>query len=94
MNWHLLDFLLVCGLAIICGTVAQLTSGFERGGWFVHIGLGFAGAVLGAYLSSLLNLPVIYNVRHGDTNFPIIWSLVGAVFAVALIGFFVKPRRH
>ena len=89
-----IDFLLAMGVALICGIIAQLTSGYSRGGWFVHLGLGYAGAVLGVYLSRSLNAPLVYNVRFGSTDFPVIWSLVGSVAFVAAIGFFIKPGRH
>ena len=89
-----IDFLLAMGVALVCGTIAQLTSRYSRGGWFVHLGLGYAGAVLGAYLSRSLNAPLVYNIRYGATDFPVIWSLIGSVALVAAIGFFVKPSRH
>lgn len=90
----LIDLLFIVVLGIICGSVGQLTSGYSRGGWAVHLGLGFIGAAAGTYLSRTFNAPLIYNITVEKTEFPVIWALVGSVFFVAAIGFVVKPGRH
>ncbi len=92
MNW--IDALFILLVGIICGTIGQMTSGYTRGGWIVHIGLGWVGAAFGAYLSRVFNAPLIYNITVQKTEFPVIWSLIGSVFLVAGIGFLVKPSRQ
>ncbi len=88
------DLLPIAVVGIVCGSIAQFTSGYSRGGWIVHLGIGFAGALLGTYLSRALDAPVVYDIPIGGSDFPVIWSLVGSVFCVAAIGFLVKPSRH
>ncbi len=88
------DLLLIAVVALLCGTVAQLTSGYFRGGWIVHIGLAFIGASAGVAFSRSFNVIEIYNFKLGTTNFPLVWSLIGSVLVVAVIGFAVKPSRR
>ena len=92
MNW--IDLLFIFVLGIICGTIGQLTSGYSKGGWIVHLGFGWVGAALGVYLSRLFNAPLVYNIKVQQTEFPVIWSLIGSVFLVAGVGLLVKPSRH
>ena len=92
MNW--IDLLLSFGVAIICGTLAQLTSRFARGGWFIHLGVGFAGALAGVSISRELPVPVVYNLQFNEVTFPIAWAVIGSVIFVASLGFFVKTGRH
>ncbi len=86
--------LLISGVAIICGSLAQLTSKYSRGGWIVHLGLGFFGAAAGVAVARSLTVPLVYTLTVGKTDFPIIWALIGSVFFVAVIGILVKPGRH
>ena len=90
----LIDLALISVVALLCGSAAQLTSGYARGGWIVHMTLGFMGAAAGVLLSRMFNFPEIYDVTTGTNNFPIVWALVGSVFLVAAVGLFVKPSQH
>lgn len=87
------DIILVALIAVVCGSLAQLTSGYSRGGWIVNLGVGFAGALTGLVLSRFLHAPEIYNFEYRGVDFPIIYSLVGAALFLAAIGFLVKPSR-
>jgi uncharacterized membrane protein YeaQ/YmgE (transglycosylase-associated protein family) len=78
-------------VAIICGTIAQLTSSNVKGGWIVHPVIGFFGGLVGVYISRSLNAPVVYNLKIGMVVFPIVYCLIGAVIFLAAIGLFVKP---
>ncbi len=89
-----IDLIFVLIIGTICGTIGQVTSGYARGGWIVHLSLGLVGAALGIYLSRALNLFVIYNVLIQHTQVPVIWCLIGSVLFVAAIGFLVRPSRH
>ena len=91
---NLSDLLLVVLVAIVCGSIAQLTSGYSRGGWIVNLGIGFFGALAGVVVSRSLNAPEIYNLKMQSVNFPIMYSIIGSVFFLAAIGFFVKPGRR
>ena len=80
--------------ALVCGTFAQLTSGYSKGGWIVNLAVGFLGALAGVLVSRSLNAPVIYNLDINNTKFPIIYSVIGAVVLLAGIGLFIKPGRR
>ncbi len=89
-----IDFLLTGLVAIICGTVAQFSSGYSRGGWIVNLGLGYLGALAGVIISRTLNAPLIYNLNVQSTKYPVIYAIIGSVFFVAAIGFILKPGRR
>ncbi len=89
INWIEVTLIFVVGIA--CGAIGQVTSGYARGGWGVHLSIGVVGAGLGDYLSRVLNAPQIYNLTVQRIEFPIMWSIIGSVFLVAAIGFFVRP---
>jgi uncharacterized membrane protein YeaQ/YmgE (transglycosylase-associated protein family) len=88
------EFLVTALVAIICGTIAQFTSGYSRGGWIVNIGVGFIGALAGVVVSRSLNAPLIYDLKYRMIDFPIIYSLIGCALCLAAIGFLVKPNRR
>jgi uncharacterized membrane protein YeaQ/YmgE (transglycosylase-associated protein family) len=90
----LTDLLLTVLLAIICGTVAQLTSGYSRGGWIVNMGLGFLGGLAGIVAARTFNAPLVYNLKVKGTDYPVIYALIGCVFFLATIGLIIKPGRH
>jgi uncharacterized membrane protein YeaQ/YmgE (transglycosylase-associated protein family) len=93
-NMTLVDFLLLLLVAGVCGAIGQAITGYSRGGFLVAIVLGFIGAFLGVWLAGKLALPELYVLRIGATNFPIIWSIIGATLFVALIGLIAAPRRR
>jgi uncharacterized membrane protein YeaQ/YmgE (transglycosylase-associated protein family) len=88
------DFLLMLLIAVIFGTLAQLTSGFSKGGWIVNLTIGFIGALAGVMVSRLLNAPVIYDLTIRGSRFPVIYCVISAVFFLAGISFIVKPGRR
>jgi len=71
----LLDLLILLLVAGICGALGQAITGYSRGGCLVSIALGFVGAVLGLWLARALQLPELFAVQIGTTNFPIVWSM-------------------
>ena len=91
---NLIELLLMGLVALICGTIAQLTSSNSKGGWIVHPVIGFFGALAGVYVSRSLNATVLYDLKIGTVVFPIIYGVIGAVIFLAAIGFFVKPARR
>jgi uncharacterized membrane protein YeaQ/YmgE (transglycosylase-associated protein family) len=88
------ELLITAIVAVVCGTIAQLTSGYSRGGLIVNIGVGFLGALAGVVVSRSLNAPVIYDLKYRMIDFPIIYSLVGCALFLAAIGLLVKPHRR
>ncbi len=91
---NLVDVSLIAIVAIVCGSMAQLTSKYSRGGWIVHLGLGFMGAAAGVAVARSFTVPIVYMLTVAKTDFPIIWALIGSVFFVALPGILVKPSRR
>jgi uncharacterized membrane protein YeaQ/YmgE (transglycosylase-associated protein family) len=79
-------------VAFICGSLAQLTSSYSHGGWIVNFGAACAGALVGVIVSRLLNFPAIYDIEYRQIDFPVIYSLVGAMLFLGAIGFWVKPQ--
>ena len=85
----ILILLLIAG---ICGGLAQAIAGYSRGGCLVSIVVGFIGALLGWWLSDLLNLPILFTVNIQGSDFPIIWSIIGGVIFVAAINLITGRR--
>jgi uncharacterized membrane protein YeaQ/YmgE (transglycosylase-associated protein family) len=88
--WQILLLLLIAG---ICGSVGQAIVGRSSGGCLVSIVLGFIGAMLGLWLSRLMDLPELFTVQIGDEPFPIIWSIIGAAIFVAVLSLFTRRGR-
>jgi uncharacterized membrane protein YeaQ/YmgE (transglycosylase-associated protein family) len=88
-----MDFLILLVVAGICGALAQAIVGSSRGGILVSIALGFIGALLGMALARALHLPELFVLSlEGGTNFPIIWSIIGAALFVAVIHLISRRR--
>ena len=81
-----LEFLLLLFIAGICGSIGQAIAGYSRGGCVVSIVLGFIGALLGSWMSTQMGLPELFNVEIGGNNFPVIWSIIGSVIFVVVVG--------
>jgi uncharacterized membrane protein YeaQ/YmgE (transglycosylase-associated protein family) len=80
----LLEFLVLLLIAGVCGAVGQAIVGTSRG-FLVSIAVGFVGALIGTWLARLVGLPELFAVRVGDTNFPIVWSILGATLLLAVV---------
>lgn len=93
-NMTLVDFLLLLLVAGVCGAIGQAITGFSRGGFLIAIVLGFIGAFVGVWLAGKLGLPEIFVLRIGATNFPIVWSIIGAGLVLAVIGLISSPGRR
>lgn len=89
----LLEFLLLLLVAGICGSIGQAIAGFSRGGCLVSIVVGFIGALLGSWLSTQLGLPELFNIQVGGSTFPIIWSIIGSVIFVIVVGLLTNRRK-
>jgi len=87
------EFLLLLLIAGVCGSIGQAIAGYSRGGCLVSIAVGFIGALLGSWMSNQLGLPELFNIQIGGSSFPVIWSIIGAVIFVVVVGFFSRKRR-
>jgi uncharacterized membrane protein YeaQ/YmgE (transglycosylase-associated protein family) len=88
----ILEFLLLLLIAGVCGSIGQAIAGFSRGGCLVSIVVGFIGALLGSWMSAQLGLPELFNVEVGGNTFPIIWSIIGSVVFVMVVGLLTRKR--
>ncbi|MEX0648796.1 MAG: GlsB/YeaQ/YmgE family stress response membrane protein [Balneolaceae bacterium] len=88
----ILEFILLLIIAGICGAIGQSIAGYSRGGCLVSIVVGFIGALLGSWLSVQLGLPELFNIQIGGNSFPIIWSIIGSVIFVAVVGLLTRRR--
>ncbi len=86
------EFLLLLLIAGICGSIGQAIAGYSRGGCVISIVVGFIGALLGTWMSNQLGLPELFDVSIGGNTFPIIWSIIGSVVFVVIVGLFTKKR--
>jgi len=88
----LFDLIILLIVAGICGALGQAIAGYSRGGCLVSIALGFVGALLGMWLARVMQLPELFAVRIGTTNFPIIWSIIGSALFVAVLTLLTRRR--
>lgn len=82
----IVELLLLLLIAGICGAAGKAIAGYFPGGFLASIGVGFVGALLGAWLARLIGLPELFAIDLGGTSFPIIWSILGSALLVAIIG--------
>lgn len=90
----LIEFLVLLLIAGICGSVAQALVGFTRGGCLVSVALGFIGALVGTWMARAMALPELFEIQIGGQAFPIVWSIIGAVVVVLIIGLLTPTRRY
>jgi uncharacterized membrane protein YeaQ/YmgE (transglycosylase-associated protein family) len=89
MTFESLLFLLL--FSAICGFLAQMIVGYAGGGVLATMLVGFLGAVLGTWISSILGLPGLITVSIGFFAFPILWSILGAALLMGVVSTFI-PR--
>lgn len=81
----LIDLLLFLLVAGVIGALGQAIVGFDTGGCFVSIAIGFIGALLGAWLGRALGAGDLFVLQVAGTSFPVVWSIIGAALFVAVI---------
>lgn len=81
----LLELLILLIIAAVCGGIGQSLAGYDLGGCFVSIVVGFIGAWIGLWIAGKLGLPEIFAINVGGKTFPIIWAIVGsALFTLVM----------
>jgi uncharacterized membrane protein YeaQ/YmgE (transglycosylase-associated protein family) len=93
----LTELLVLLLIAAICGAAGQSLAGFDLGGCFVSIVVGFIGAYIGLWLAGKMGLPEIFAIQVGGKTFPIVWAVVGSALftlVVALIRGAIYGRRY
>jgi uncharacterized membrane protein YeaQ/YmgE (transglycosylase-associated protein family) len=89
----LLEFLVLCAIAGICGAVGQSISGMSGRGCLVSIGVGLVGAALGMWIARTMSLPMIFTIQVGGTSFPVVWAILGSALFVAVISLLTRNRE-
>lgn len=89
METELILLLLVAGFV---GTLGQILVGFSKGGFLVSLAMGFIGAILGSWLSTTYNLPVIYNLESAGKSIPIVWAVLGSLILSIFLSI-ILPKR-
>jgi uncharacterized membrane protein YeaQ/YmgE (transglycosylase-associated protein family) len=93
----LLELLILLIIAAICGGIGQSLAGYDLGGCFVSIVVGFIGAWIGLWIAGKLGLPEIFAIKVGGKTFPIVWAIIGSAlftFIMALLRGAVFGRRY
>lgn len=88
----LLDFIIMFVIAAITGSVARSLVGFDRGGCILSAIVGFVGALIGTWLGRGYGLPKIWSLEIRGIEYPIIWSVLGAVIFTIVLSLF-SPRK-
>ena len=75
----IIEFIILLIIAAICGSVGMALTGFNNKGCLVSTAVGFIGAIIGTLIARRFGLPELFNIHLGNAQFPIIWSIIGAV---------------
>jgi uncharacterized membrane protein YeaQ/YmgE (transglycosylase-associated protein family) len=87
----LVELIVYCVIASICGAIARAFVGGSRGGFVVSLLVGFVGAFIGAWLARQLHLPELLVVKIEGHPFPIVWSVVGGIVLVLAAHGLMRP---
>lgn len=85
-------FLLLLLIAAICGGIGQSISGYSFGGCLISSGVGFIGAIIGKWIATELDLPALWTIEISGSQFPIVWSIIGAALFTAVLGAALKGK--
>ena len=81
----LVEFIVLLVIAAICGGIGQSLAGYDLGGCFVSIVVGFIGAYIGMWLAGKMGLPELLAVNIGGKTFTIIWAVIGSALFTLVI---------
>ncbi|MFH0946437.1 MAG: hypothetical protein V2A76_14675 [Planctomycetota bacterium] len=91
---NLTELLILLVVAAVCGGIGQSIAGHGRGGCLTSVALGFIGALVGPRIADMFDLPLGWVVVVGDSDFPILWSIIGSALFVALLALVSGRRRR
>jgi uncharacterized membrane protein YeaQ/YmgE (transglycosylase-associated protein family) len=86
-------FLVLLLVAGICGALGRTIAGYNHIGCFGSIALGFIGALIGMWIARALKLPMVFTVRVGREDFPVLWSILGSAIFVAILSMLTRKPR-
>ena len=81
----LIGFLVLLIIAAICGAIGQSLAGYDLGGCFVSIIVGFIGAFIGLWLADKMGLPRLFEIDIDGKPFPIVWAIIGSAIFTLLM---------
>ena len=81
----LTEFFILLIIAAICGGVGQSLAGYDLGGCFVSIIVGFIGAYIGLWLAHKMGLPEIFAIKVGGKTFPVVWAVIGSALFTLIV---------
>ncbi len=87
------EIILLLVIAGITGGIGRSLTGFKRGGCIISIVVGFIGAYIGTILARQFNFPDLWTVNIRGIDYPIIWSIIGAVVFTAILSLIV-PKKN
>jgi uncharacterized membrane protein YeaQ/YmgE (transglycosylase-associated protein family) len=87
----LVELIVYCVIAGICGAIARAFVGGSRGGFVISLLVGFVGAFIGTWLARQLHLPELLVVKVEGRPFPIVWSIVGGIVLVLAAHGLMRP---
>jgi uncharacterized membrane protein YeaQ/YmgE (transglycosylase-associated protein family) len=67
-------------------------AGYSVGGCVTSTLVGFVGAVISTWLAGSLGLPELFSINVAGKAFPILWSVMGSAFFVALLAILTRGR--
>jgi len=81
----LIGFLVLLLIAAICGGIGQSLAGYNLGGCFVSIVVGFIGAYIGLWVAAKMGLPRLFEITVDGKPFPVLWAIIGsAIFTLVM----------
>jgi uncharacterized membrane protein YeaQ/YmgE (transglycosylase-associated protein family) len=89
----LISFLFMLVIASLTGAIGAGLAGRHRTGCLTSIALGFIGAIIGTFIAQKLDLPLLFWIRFGTYQFPVLWAVFGSAILVAFLNLFSPPRR-
>jgi len=81
----ILGFLVLLLIAAICGGIGQSLAGYDLGGCFVSIVVGFIGAYIGLWVAREMKLPHFFEISVDGKPFPVIWAIIGSAIFTLIV---------
>ena len=81
----ILGFLILLLIAAICGGIGQSLAGYDLGGCFVSIVVGFIGVYIGLWVVAKMGLFYFFEISIDGKPFPIIWAIIGSALFTLIV---------
>ena len=88
----MISFLLLLIVAAVLGSIGAGLTGRRQTGCLASIALGFIGALIGRWLAQQLEIADPFTVTIRETEFPLLFTIIGAALFVAVLNL-VSGRR-